>query len=233
VSRRWKPIVACLSLILLANALGCNRGADGNKAQPAAINGSGSETPSEAGLQPPPPPKPTLDSQPPLVAIETSLGKITVELDRAKADLTVDNFLRYVGESFYDQTIVHQVYKGQAVLAGSYGKDMRSIAKSRHISVRNQADNGLKNVCGTIAMMRPANDVHGATSQFFINVADNPSLDYKDRSTTDGYGYCVFGKVVEGMDVVKAINGLDVRDTPEIEQTPKQQVVITSIRRIR
>jgi peptidyl-prolyl cis-trans isomerase B (cyclophilin B) len=233
VSHRWKPIVACLSLILLADAVGCNRGGDGTQAQRAAINGPGGESPSEGGLSPPAPPKPSPDSQHPIVVIETSLGKITLELDRPKAMLTVDNFLRYVGESFYDQTIVHQVYKGQAIVAGGYGTNMQSIAKPRHTSVRNEADNGLKNLCGSIAMMRSPNDVHGATSQFFIDVADNPSLDYKDRKTPDGYGYCVFGKVVEGMEVVNAINNLDVRDTREIERTPKEQVVIKSIRRIR
>jgi peptidyl-prolyl cis-trans isomerase B (cyclophilin B) len=212
---------------MFAATIGCNHSGDGTQT-PAAIEGSGKDSPSTEGM--PPPPKPNSDSQHPVVLIETSLGNITVELNREKALLTVDNFLRYVGESFYDQTIVHEVVKGQAILAGGYGAN--KVAKPVHQPIRNEADNMLKNLRGTIAMVRYANDVHGATSQFLINVADNPSLDHKDR-TPEGYGYCVFGKVIDGMDVVNAINGLELRDTKEFVQTPKEQVVIKSIRRIR
>jgi peptidyl-prolyl cis-trans isomerase B (cyclophilin B) len=232
VSHRWKPIVACLSLVVLATTAGCNRSGDGGQAQPAAINGSGGAGPSDGVPQAPAPPKPTPDTQHPVVEIETTKGKITVELDRQKSLLTVDNFLRYVGESFYDQTIVHEVAKGQAILAGGYGTNMQLVAKSVHPPIRNEADNKVQNLCGTIAMVRRANDVHGATSQFFINVADNSALDYRDR-TPEGYGYCVFGKVIDGMDVVKAINGVELCDARGFVQTPKEQVVIKSIRRIR
>lgn len=232
VSARWKAIVACLSLSLLATAVGCNRGGDGTKAQPAALNGSNESSPSEGVPQPPAPPKPTPDTQHPVVVIETTKGRITLELDRQKALLTVDNFLRYVGESFYDQSIVHEVAKGQAIIAGGYATNMQLIAKPIHQGVRNEADNQLKNLRGTIAMVRRASDVHGATCQFFINVADNASLDYRDR-TPEGYGYCVFGKVVEGMDVVDAINNAELCDTRGFVQTPKEQIVIKSIRRVR
>jgi cyclophilin family peptidyl-prolyl cis-trans isomerase len=227
VLQRWKPIVACLCSIMFAAAIGCNRSGDGSQPS-AAIEGSAKDGPSTDGM--PPPPKPNSDSQHPVVLIQTSLGDITVELDRRKALLTVDNFLAYVKSSFYDQTIIHQVYKDQAIMAGGYGTN--GMAKPARTAVRNEADNGMKNLRYTIAMTRWPDSVHSATSQFFINVADNPSLDYKDR-TPDGYGYCVFGKVIEGMDVVDAINRVEVHDAPRFDRTPKEQVVVKSIRLIR
>jgi len=230
VSHRWKPIVACLSLILFATAGGCGHSGDGSKSPPAAIDGAGRDDPPGGGGQSPGTPKSNVDSQHPVVLIETSLGNITVQLDRAKAKLTVGNFLVYVGESFYDQTIIHQVYKGQGILAGGYGTNM--VPKRVHQTVRNEADNRVTNSRGTIAMVRQPDDIDSATSQFFINVADNPSLDYKGRKPEE-YGYCVFGKVIEGMEVVDKINALPLHDTPEMEQTPTEQVVVKSIRLIR
>jgi cyclophilin family peptidyl-prolyl cis-trans isomerase len=210
-------------------AIGCNRSGDGSQ-PPAAIEGSAKDGPSTDGMQPPPPPKPNSDSQHPVILIQTSLGDITVELNRQKALLTVDNFLTYVKASFYDQTIIHQVYKDQGIMAGGYGAN--GLPKPVHPPIRNGADNMLKNLRGTIAMYRLPTTIDSATSQFFINVADNPSLDYKDR-TPEGYGYCVFGKVIEGMDVVDAINRVEVRDAPQFDRTPKEQVVVKSIRLIR
>ena len=212
--------------MLFATAGGC-----GSQSPPAAIDGAGNATPSSVVVpEPPAPPKPTSDSQHPVVLIETSLGNVTVQLDREKALLTVDNFLRYVGASFYDQTVIHQVYKGQGILGGGYGTNM--VAKPARTPIYNEADNGLKNSRGTIAMVRLPDAIHSATSQFFINVADNPSLDYRDR-TPEGYGYCVFGKVTDGMDVVDKINGVSLRDMPEFERTPMEPVIVKSIRRIR
>jgi cyclophilin family peptidyl-prolyl cis-trans isomerase len=216
---------------MFATAVGCNR-SGGSSPSTAAIEGASKDIPPPGGMQPPPPPRPNSDSQHPVVVIQTSLGDITLELNRSKALLTVDNFLRYVGESFYDQTIVHEVDKGQAIVAGGYGTNMKSVGKPVHTPIRNEADNMLKNLRGTIAMVRLSHDVHSATSQFFINVADNPALDYKDR-TPEGYGYCVFGKVTDGMDVVDAISKVQLQDTREFVQTPKEQVVVKSIRRIR
>jgi len=232
VSHRWKPIVACLSLLIVAAAGGCGHSGDGNQSPAAAIDGTNSGTPSESGSTTPASPKPAPDSQHPVVEIETSLGKITVELDREKALLTVDNFLLYANASFYNQSIIHQVYKGQGILGGGYGTNMLPIAKPTHTPVRNEAANQLKNLRGAIAMVRLPDAIDSATSQFFINVADNPTLDYKDR-TPEGYGYCVFGKVTDGMDVVDKINGVALRDTTALERTPAEPVIVTSIRRIR
>jgi cyclophilin family peptidyl-prolyl cis-trans isomerase len=227
VSQSWKPIVACLSLLLLAVVCGCG----GDKSAPAAaIDAPKDAAPADSGAKNATPAKSTADLQHPVVEINTSLGKITVQLDREKAVLTVDNFLTYVGEAFYDQTIIHQVYKGQAILAGGYGTNLLPVSKPLHTAVRNEAANQLKNERYTIAMSRFPDAIDSATSQFFINVANNPSLDYKDR-TAAGYGYCVFGKVIDGMDVVDKINGLALHDTPSLESTPVEPVIITSIRR--
>ncbi len=235
MSHRWKPIVACLSLLVFAVAGGCGNtgnstGGDGKQSQATANDGTKKTDPPDGAAQASPTPQANRDLDHPVVEIETSKGKITVELDRKNAVNTVDNFLMYVGSSFYDKTIVHQVFKGEAILAGGYDTNM--AAKPARTAIRNEAANGLKNVRGTIAMSRWPDSIDSATSQFFINVADNPKLDYKDR-TPAGYGYCVFGKVTQGMDVVDAINGLELRDTTTLERTPAVPVIVTSIRRIR
>lgn len=166
----------------------------------------------------------------PVVVIETSMGNITVELDRQKSVLTVDNFLSYVRDSFYNQTIIHQVYKGQGILGGGYSANM--VAKVARTPIFNEAQNGVKNRRGTIAMVRQPDSIHSATSQFFINVADNPDLDYT-KPTEEGYGYCVFGKVTDGMDVVDKINNAPLHDTKALDRTPVDPVVVKSVQRIR
>jgi cyclophilin family peptidyl-prolyl cis-trans isomerase len=232
VSHRWKPIVACLSLVVFAVASGCGHSGDGNQSPAAAIDGSKGGVPSEGGSKTPASANQTKNLQHPVVEIETSLGKITVELDRENALLTVDNFLLYVNASFYDQSIIHQVYKGQGILAGGYGTNMLPIAKPTHAPVRNEAANGLKNLRGAIAMIRLPGSIDSATSQFFINVADNRELDYKGRKPEE-YGYCVFGKVTDGMNVVDKINDVKLRVTAALDSTPEEPVIVTSIRRIR
>ena len=162
--------------------------------------------------------------------IETSLGKIKVQLNVERAPLTVDNFLFYVNSGYYDRTIVHQVYKGQGIMAGGYGENL--LEKPARTPIRNEASNGLKNRRGTIAMVRSPDGIDSATCQFFINVADNPALDYRDR-TPAGYGYCVFGEVIEGMDVVDRINDAPVHDMPDFERTPVEPVIVASVRQIR
>jgi cyclophilin family peptidyl-prolyl cis-trans isomerase len=166
----------------------------------------------------------------PAVLLETSLGDITVTLDREKAPRTVDNFLEYVNETYYQGTIIHQVVKGHHILAGGY--DANYVEKQSHPPILNEAHNGLKNVRGTIAMARSPDDVNSATCQFFINVADNPSLDFRER-TADGYGYCVFGQVTEGMEVVDRIAETQVHDSDAFERTPSKAVVISATRQIK
>ena len=137
----------------------------------------------------------------PQVEMKTSLGTVVIELYRDKAPLTVDNFLQYVKDRHYDGTLFHRVIPGFMIQGGGHAADFSE--KPTRKPVRNEAANGLKNETGTIAMARTS-DPHSATAQFFINVADNASLDFR-YPTEDGYGYCVFGKVVRGMNVVERI----------------------------
>ncbi|MCS6997758.1 MAG: peptidylprolyl isomerase, partial [Casimicrobiaceae bacterium] len=137
----------------------------------------------------------------PRVELRTSLGAITIELYPDKAPRTVENFLRYVKEGFYDGTIFHRVIPKFMIQGGGFTPDF--VQKPTRPPIRNEADNGLKNATGTIAMARTS-DPHSATAQFFINVADNRELDFR-YPTQEGWGYCVFGRVVKGMEVVERI----------------------------
>jgi peptidyl-prolyl cis-trans isomerase A (cyclophilin A)/peptidyl-prolyl cis-trans isomerase B (cyclophilin B) len=137
----------------------------------------------------------------PQVELKTTAGTIVVELYPEQAPKTVENFLQYVKDGFYDGTLFHRVIPGFMIQGGGFTADFKQ--KPTRAAVRNEAGNGLKNTVGTLAMARTA-DPHSATAQFFINVADNAMLDYR-FPTEEGYGYCVFGKVVKGMDVVNRI----------------------------
>jgi cyclophilin family peptidyl-prolyl cis-trans isomerase len=182
-----------------------------------------------------------LDATLPRVIVHTNHGDITIELDAEKAPLTVDNFLDYVDRGHYDGTIFHQVVAGYVILGGGYTEDLQE--KPAAAPIRNEADNGLKNTRGTVAMARRPDAADSSTCQFFINLSDNPHLDYAGR-TPEEYGYCVFGRVVQGMDVVDRIGKVPVEDRqvpaaqagqpPEIfELVPVQSVRIESIRRLR
>jgi peptidyl-prolyl cis-trans isomerase B (cyclophilin B) len=145
---------------------------------------------------------PTLaDDMHPRVRINTTMGDIVLELDREKAPKSVANFIKYVQEGFYDGTIFHRVIDGFMVQGGGFTQDFQK--KAANAPVENEANNGLKNLNGTVAMARTS-DPHSATAQFFINVANNGFLDHRSP-TPRGWGYAVFGKVVEGMDVVDNI----------------------------
>jgi cyclophilin family peptidyl-prolyl cis-trans isomerase len=164
----------------------------------------------------------------PKVQLETNLGAITLELDATKAPLTVENFLSYVDSGFYDQTVFHQVIKDYAVVGGSFDPKMNE--KKPQLPIRNEAHNGLKNQKGTIGMARAPNLIDSVTSQFYINLGDNTSLDHKNQ-TVEGYGYCVFGKVVAGQDVLNKIAGVTVSDREGFEKIPVDAVTIKSARR--
>ena len=168
----------------------------------------------------------------PLVQIHTSMGDITVKLDAEHAPLTVDNFLGYVGEGYYDNTLFHQVYsKPLAVILGG-GYDMFGKEKAAHSPIRNEAHNGLKNRRGTIGMARRPDSIDSSTAQFFFNLSDNPDLDHK-KSNATGYGYCVFGEVVSGLDVCDQIGRVPVHNTPQIPSTPVEPVAIKWIHVLR
>jgi len=163
----------------------------------------------------------------PKVIIKTTQGDIVLELFLDKAPLTVENFLSYVDDKFYDGTIFHRVIKEFMIQGGGHLPDMSQ--KPTKGSVRNEAGNGLSNKRGTVAMARMP-DPHSATAQFFINHADNTSLDHQDN-TNQGYGYCVFGKVIEGMDIVDLIANTKTMTKSGYRDVPREAVVITSIRR--
>jgi len=160
---------------------------------------------------------------PPRVALETSLGTIVLELDPGKAPKTVENFLGYVRKGQYDGTIFHRVIRNFMVQGGGFDADMNQ--KPVGAPIQNEATNGLKNLRGTIAMARTM-DPHSATAQFFINTVDNRPLDYAAQ-TTEGWGYAVFGKVVEGMEVVDAIEGVRTGQHGRFSDVPVDPVVIT------
>lgn len=148
--------------------------------------------------------EPSNKKENPMVTIKTRMGDITLELYPDKAPITVENFLKYVDEKFYDGTIFHRVIKGFMVQRGGMTANMRK--KQTHDSIKNEAENGLTNDRGTVAMARTP-DIHSASSQFFINVVDNAFLNYRN-SSPGGYGYCVFGKVTSGMEVVDQIKAV-------------------------
>jgi len=158
----------------------------------------------------------------PLVKLTTNQGDIVVELDSAAAPKTVNNFLAYVKDGFYDGAIFHRVIAGFMIQGGGFDADMKR--KSPRPPIPNEADNGLLNRTGTIAMARTA-DPHSASSQFFINVKDNAFLDHRGK-TSQGWGYCVFGKVVDGMAVVRAIENVPTTSRSGMRDVPKAPVVI-------
>ena len=156
------------------------------------------------------------------VKLHTNHGVITLELDAEKAPLTVANFLAYVESGHYNNTVFHRVIDGFMVQGGGFDADMNQ--KSTRAPIENEADNGLKNERGTIAMAR-TQAPHSATAQFFINVADNDFLNHRSPDL-QGWGYCVFGKVSDGMDVVDAIRKVKTGSSGFHQDVPKEDVVI-------
>jgi len=162
-----------------------------------------------------------------LITIQTSEGTIKADLDEEKAPVTVGNFMRYVDDGHYDGTIFHRVIPSFMIQGGGFSADMKQ--KPAKAPIRNEAGNGLTNGRGTLAMARTG-VVDSATCQFFINTADNAFLNHRGQ-TPDAFGYAVFGKVVDGMDVVDRIEKLPTRRSGPHDDVPVKAVVIQSIRR--
>ena len=160
----------------------------------------------------------------PKVEMQTSLGRIVIELDDAKAPGSTKNFLAYVQDGFYNGTVFHRVIPNFMIQGGGFTADMTQ--KPTKAPIQNEAKNGLKNARGTIAMAR-TQDPHSATAQFFINHIDNVMLDYPSR---DGWGYAVFGKVTEGMDVVDRIAQVRAGNRGMHQNVPVEPVVIQSVK---
>lgn len=165
----------------------------------------------------------------PRVILETNKGNIVLELYPDKAPKTVANFLQYVQEGFYANTIFHRVIKGFMVQGGGFSP--KYTRKNTRTTIKNEANNGLKNNVGTIAMARTF-DPHSASAQFFINVADNEFLNHKGKNP-NGWGYAVFGKVVQGMDVVETITAIPtIPAGPFPRDVPRDPVIITRATRV-
>lgn len=156
------------------------------------------------------------------VKLQTSMGELVIELETEKAPETAENFLKYVRDGFYDNTVFHRVINGFMVQGGGFEPGMKQ--KPTRAAIENEAVNGLKNDAYTVAMARTS-DPHSATAQFFINVADNNFLNFR-AADADGFGYCVFGKVVEGREVVDKIKAVATGNRGFHQDVPAEDVVI-------
>lgn len=227
-----KPLVTYLALMTLLLAPGCG-GGDDDAAIPADSDRSESENGQPAADGTGSASKNAVpDKLHPRVVLETSMGRIVLRLDKERVSRTVDNFLDYIDQGHYDGTIFHQIIKENpaVVIGGAFTADR--VEKPAGLEIRNEADFGQENRRGTVAMARQAGAIDSATCYFFINVADNQKqLDHQDR-TPEGYGYCVFGEVIEGMDVVDKIAAGEVHDLEQFERIPVKTVLINSARRI-
>jgi cyclophilin family peptidyl-prolyl cis-trans isomerase len=192
-------------------------------AEPYALTPNGQEFQSPAR---------SLDEFYPEVVIKTSQGDVRVRLNAEKSPRTVDNFLcNYADSGFYEQTVFHFVEQGYLVAGGGYTADLKE--KQTHTPIPCEANNGLSNKRGTLAMARHPDFAHSATSQFFINLVDNPSLDYRPSEDETVNGYCVFGEVIEGMDTIDRIAQVAVRDRGDFVKTPAEPILIESISRVK
>jgi cyclophilin family peptidyl-prolyl cis-trans isomerase len=168
---------------------------------------------------------PSASAEHPHVLMQTSMGDIVIELYPDKAPKSVSNFLQYVNDGFYDGTIFHRVIDGFMIQGGGFTPDM--VKKPTRAPILNEADNGLRNTIGTVAMARTM-EPHSATAQFFINVAMNSNLDFREK-TPRGWGYAVFGRVIKGMQVVKAIKGVPTTSKGMFRDVPAQDIIINKI----
>lgn len=160
-----------------------------------------------------------------MVTFHTNHGDIVIKTFDDKAPVTVENFLTYCREGFYNNTIFHRVINGFMIQGGGFEPGMKQ--KNTKAPIKNEANNGLKNTRGTLAMAR-TNDPHSATAQFFINVVDNDFLNFRSERP-DGWGYCVFAEVVEGMDVVDKIKGVSTGRSGFHQDVPREDVIIEKV----
>jgi cyclophilin family peptidyl-prolyl cis-trans isomerase len=168
----------------------------------------------------------------PVVVLHTTEGDITVQLFAEKAPRTVDNFLRgYAERGYYNQTIFHHVERGKMLIGGGYTADLER--KAPRAPIYNESSNGLSNRRGTLAMIRESDGPHSATSEFFVNLTDNADFDFKAAEPDDVPGYCVFGEVTSGMDIVDRIARLPTTAQGPFPQVPSPRVAITGVQRVR
>jgi cyclophilin family peptidyl-prolyl cis-trans isomerase len=227
--------VAGLLGSLLVAASGCGNVTESEAQAKATATAAAPSSPSEAGKSGKPATRPD-EPIVPQVVIETTFGNITVTLDYENTFLTADNFLQYVESGDYNGTIFHQTFPGYAILGGACTPDLKEKPSVREIF--NESLRAKKNTRGTIAMARRPEFPDSATRQFFINVSDNASLDHQPSppgqiTPPEQYGYCVFGQVTSGMEVVDRIAAVATQSRGGFESVPVETVLIKSIRRIR
>ena len=230
-------ILLTLALVVLAACwlTGCGGGAAPEQTSQAAASTPGTDSADPAlpvtatSTRPrPAPPKPV----DPIVLLHTSAGDIQIQLFIEKAPRTVDNFLRnYALRQFYDGTVFHHVEAGSMIIGGGYTEQLEP--KETRAPVFNESQNALKNTRGMVAMIRDPDNTHSATSQFFINLADNPALDFESDESDAAWGYCVFGEVIAGMDVIDRIAQTSVTQQGDFASVPAEPIIITSIEQIR
>jgi len=226
ISAAWQRSWGVLALAVLL-AAGCSK-SESNPGVTASVSGGAADPAgSPAAVQT----SATVESNRPVVKIDTTLGAVTVELDADRSPITVKNFLWYASNGTYQQTIFHQVVPGYVAIGGGY--DQKGQALPTHIEIRNEAGNGLKNQRGTLAMARRPDVINSSTSQFYFNLADNPHLDQRGRNNAEEFGYCVFGKVIDGMEVLDRISAVEVIDKEGFPSTPASPVVVKSISRVK
>jgi peptidyl-prolyl cis-trans isomerase A (cyclophilin A) len=225
------------SLIAAAMLAGCGKSsappnADSASGETPAASGAAvtaapvaASTPSKGKAAPPPP----VD---PVVVLKTSAGEIQIQLFADKAPRTVDNFLHnYVERGFYNGTVFHHADPESMVIAGGFAAD--KTPKETRAPVYNESQNGLRNTRGMVALIRDASHAHSGTSQFFINTADNGTFDFESDETDEAWGYCVFGKVIAGMDVVEQIAQAEVEEQGDFVRFPRQAIVINDVAKLR
>ncbi len=225
-------LVKFLSAVLISTVSlslsGCGKSGSGQSA-------SASQSPSSAAAQASPASVTRRDdsspSAEPVVVLHTTQGDINIKLFAEKAPRTVENFLRgYADRGFYDQTIFHHVERGRMLIAGGYTSEL--ARKPTRAPIYNESHNGLSNRRGTVAMIREADAPHSATSEFFVNLTDNPDFDFKAADDDDVPGYCVFGEIVSGMDVIDRIAQLPTAARGEFPKVPSPLVSIVNVQRV-
>ena len=198
--------------------------ADTQAAAPEAAAGSAVVAPAKAKVAP--------KAVDPIVVLHTSAGVIKIQLFAEKSPQTVDNFLNtYARRGFYDETIFHHIEPGMMLIGGGFTADLQP--KPTRSAIYNESRNALKNRKGTVAMIHDPEAAHTATSQFFINLVDNPDFDFQAGDEEDTFGYCVFGQVIEGMNVVEQIAGTPTAPQGEFPAVPTQTVMIQKVEQIR
>jgi cyclophilin family peptidyl-prolyl cis-trans isomerase len=226
--------------LVLACAWGCGKAADSGApvAAGAAVETTAAASPSAAEPQVAPAPASHSiaaivsrgDDKHPIIVLHTSLGDMVLRLDAERAPRTVYNFMSYAASGHYNDTIFHQIEPGYAVLGGGYTAELDE--KPVRYPIHNEASAGMKNRRGTIAMARQPGDADSATCQFFINLADNSTLDYQSADAQHR-GYCVFGEVIEGLQVLEKISQVKVHSVKQFPSVPMQAVTIKAVTRLR